>query len=309
MRKIVAAVIIGVFCVSSIPAQQQQQAVPDTNRYSGNRIPNGDLISAQLERSYISFSKGLGNLPREIMEAQVALHLPAFISQRPPDSRGGRWIRGAIVSFEPGLRMLAVHSEPVRTPSYKIGGSLFFKRPFGPHGELLELRVFHYSNGQEGEAIRNGRVNYANGSFSQLVATTLGWSKAIGGANWLQVVRATTDVYLSPDSLSKADYGRTRFSAQWLFLRRQGGFTGSEGGLDVRLWFSPEGIHRDGVNHFDFQATLMGHGLKLGNTLGWFVGACWGRDYYNINYQRGNVSSIRAGIMAVGRDYNLSVRP
>ena len=59
-------------------------------------------------------------------------------------------------------------SLPIRTPSYQIGGLLFFN-PFKhdiEHYKYLSAGIYHHSNGQDGPALNeDGSVNFKTGNF------------------------------------------------------------------------------------------------------------------------------------------------
>ena len=60
-------------------------------------------------------------------------------------------------------------SLPIRTPSYQIGGLLFFN-PFKhtiDHYQYLSTGIYHHSNGQDGDVFNDdGTINLKSGNFS-----------------------------------------------------------------------------------------------------------------------------------------------
>jgi hypothetical protein len=122
---------------------------------------------------------GIDRKPTYIFSAQLTTQ---FVVLAP--------LRGRVMlTIDPtfNLRMLNVESKPVRTPSYHIGGFLYYRlggrslrllssfQPdsagnnelqFQPYFSNFRLGYFHYSNGQEAPALINNYANEVNGDFS-----------------------------------------------------------------------------------------------------------------------------------------------
>lgn len=143
-------------------------------------------ISNISDRSYITFSQGVGNkkvsnnektkLDPLIFEAQIA---PNFIVNFKKDSKFGMAITPKVI-----LRMYNEESLPVKTPSYlpsitiyhtlefmnKIfDRSNFLKSLIGENSQhFVTYKLSHYSNGQKGNYFidNTNEINFENGNFS-----------------------------------------------------------------------------------------------------------------------------------------------
>lgn len=119
----------------------------------------GEIVRANLERSYVAFPIGITGLEPLIFEADL---VPNF-SVLPRSWNVALFLTPKII-----LRMFAENSAPVRTPSYMPRLTTFFwfdDDPTGPTA-YYSAAFLHHSNGQSGEFYNaNGSHNHDNGSF------------------------------------------------------------------------------------------------------------------------------------------------
>ncbi|PKP52154.1 MAG: hypothetical protein CVT92_10325 [Bacteroidetes bacterium HGW-Bacteroidetes-1] len=132
-----------------------QKEVPESDFFSSIRANQID--------SYVTFMQGIGNLEPLVFEAMVA---PVFLLRT---NRKAQY--GATLSTAIRLRMYAVESTPVRSPSYMPNVTFYHNIPnFHPDNDgsnYVFLMLGHHSNGQEGEFfLPDGSYNTQTGNFS-----------------------------------------------------------------------------------------------------------------------------------------------
>ena len=119
----------------------------------------GDIVRANLERSYVAFPIGITGLEPLIFEADL---VPNF-SVLPRSWHVALFLTPKII-----LRMFAENSAPVRTPSYMPRLTTFFwfdESTTGPTS-YFSAAFLHHSNGQSGDFYSaNGDHNHRTGSF------------------------------------------------------------------------------------------------------------------------------------------------
>lgn len=144
----------------------------------------GDIVRANLERSYVAFPIGITGLEPLIFEADL---VPNF-SVLPRSWNVALFLTPKII-----LRMFAENSAPVRTPSYMPRLTMFFwfdDSATGPTS-YFSAAFLHHSNGQSGDFhAANGEHNHRSGSFGtnyfELAAYPKFWQSPTSG--WSSIV-------------------------------------------------------------------------------------------------------------------------
>ena len=130
--------------------------VPDPERYT---LTLGDIVRANLERSYVVFPIGITGLEPLIFEADLVPNFSVL-----PRS----WHVALFLTPKILVRMSAAKSTPVRTPSYMPRLTTFFwfnESAKGPTA-YYSAAFLHHSNGQSGAFYNeDGSHNHEAGSF------------------------------------------------------------------------------------------------------------------------------------------------
>jgi len=132
---------------------------PEVSAAEGDDVSLGDIVRANLERSYVAFPIGITGLEPLIFEADL---VPNF-SVLPRTWKVALFLTPKII-----LRMFAENSAPVRTPSYMPRLTTFFwfdDSATGPTS-YFSAAFLHHSNGQSGDFYTaTGEHNHRSGSF------------------------------------------------------------------------------------------------------------------------------------------------
>jgi hypothetical protein len=163
--------------VTGVPAPQ----VPAPEASS---LSLGDIVRANLERSYVAFPIGITGLEPLIFEADL---VPNF-SVLPRSWHVALFLTPKII-----LRMFAKESAPVSTPSYMPRLTTFFWFEESAKGPTAYFSgaFLHHSNGQSGAFYNDdGSHNHDNGSFGtnyfEFAAYTNFWKNPSFG--WSSIV-------------------------------------------------------------------------------------------------------------------------
>ncbi|HKO52983.1 MAG TPA: hypothetical protein VJV79_34980 [Polyangiaceae bacterium] len=155
--------------------------VPAPERYT---LTLGDIVRANLERSYVAFPVGITGLEPLIFEADL---VPNF-SVLPRSWHVALFLTPKII-----VRMFAAKSAPVSTPSYMPRLTTFFwfdESAKGPTA-YYSAAFLHHSNGQAGAFYNeDGTHNHETGSFGTNYfefaaypnlwnSTSFGWSSIV----------------------------------------------------------------------------------------------------------------------------------
>jgi len=139
---------------------------PGIELYAQTEVPESDFFSSiranQID-SYVTFTQGIGNLEPLVFEAMVA---PVFLLRTNKNAQYGATLLTAI-----RLRMYALASVPVRSPSYMPNVAFYYNvpnlHPDTDGSNYVFLMLGHHSNGQEGEFfLPDGDYNTQTGNFS-----------------------------------------------------------------------------------------------------------------------------------------------
>jgi hypothetical protein len=278
-----------------------------------------DLLRAQQERSWISpgrilkwtnhgFNLAPSNVDSLLFEAHIAPSFTAW-GQELRDIPWLRWFRAFTVTPRIRVRMRTAGSEPVRSPSYNPFLSLYTSLPAGDSTDLLLLRFAHHSNGQEGDVFRpDGTLNLVDGSFSTNYVE-VGPLFTVITPGRFTFVRPTVERHFGQDSLAQESYGQWRLNLRALTVARHGSILkGLYQNAHVILqsdvgWF----IDRKWLP-FEKRLDLSVTGAILspfGGTMGPFVEAYIGRDYYNLRYRSEQIWIVRFGFTTAGGEYSI----
>lgn len=156
-------------------------AVPEPE---GKGLSLGDIVHANLERSYVAFPIGFTGLEPLVFEADL---VPNF-SVLPRDWHVALFLTPKII-----LRMFATKSAPVSTPSYMPRLTTFFwfgESAKGPTS-YFSAAFLHHSNGQSGTFYNaDGSHNHDSGSFGtnyfEFAAYPKFWQS--GSLGWSSIV-------------------------------------------------------------------------------------------------------------------------
>src|SRR3954464_13107647 len=151
----VPATAVPATAATAVPATAAT-AVPDPEKYT---LTLGDIVRANLERSYVVFPIGITGLEPLIFEADL---VPNF-SVLPRSWHVALFLTPKIV-----VRMFATKSAPVSTPSYmpRLTTFFWFKKSANGPTAYFSAAFLHHSNGQSGAFYKeDGSHNHETGSF------------------------------------------------------------------------------------------------------------------------------------------------
>lgn len=274
-----------------------------------------DVISAQLERSYVSLGTlgpvhlSGGNLDSVLFEANIAPHF-TLVDPRVPLTHL-RPVKAVDFSPRVVLRLHTSESTPLRTPTFNPSGRFFIESPVGRAHDFITVSLGHHSNGQAAPATVNGAPNYVDGNFTNNYLG-LGYSWACVGtgepAYWF-VLPTFIEWQFKQDTSTAAHYGhwRTRLSVMRVGetpLPKKLGLRTFHAVLQLDVGAAWDGEGRRGFNALDVSASYAWLPKRAGD-IGVFAGAYWGRDYYNIHYRSSNLTVVRFGLVANGAGYTL----
>lgn len=255
-------------------------------------------IRANQDESYITFGQGIGNLEPLVFEARIN---PYFLLRTKDNSK---W--GATLSTNILLRMYALESLPVRSPSYMP--NVVFYRQIDQNNErynYLFLKISHHSNGQEGKFFNDdGSINLFEGSFSTnyLELGFLLNETVIPLRHFQKYFRTSFEYHFKVDRSPELEgiYSFYRWNNAFRAFRFPLGFDNQYVQSKIETTWLFGGI-KD-VNSFDlserfnFSLTFNYH-PKVLTDVSLFANFYSGMDYYNMHFSR-RLNVFRIGIQA-----------
>ena len=261
--------------------------VPARESYS---LSLGDIVRANLERSYVAFPIGITGLEPLIFEADL---VPNF-SLLPRSWHVALFLTPKII-----LRMFAEESAPVRTPSYMPRLTTFFwfeESATGPTA-YFSAAFLHHSNGQSGEFYNaDGSHNHDTGSFGtnyfEFAAYPNFWTNPVVG--WSSVV-----LEWHPRSFENVEqrstYGNLRMRLATTIYSKLGSYAADLSvGLTAILSKMEKPTNAD--TFFARFPLAIKYAVRPPSIdVGLYAAYYQGQDYYNIWYDR-FISVLQIGI-------------
>jgi hypothetical protein len=241
-----------------------------------------NTLRNHLERSYVTFTGGLGNGPAVLFEGNIA---PPFVVVN-----GAR--AGVVLTPKVILRMMRTESWPVHNPSYMPRLTGFYKVQGGNESEYMFLTISHHSNGQDGPFYNpDGSINEEDGSFSTNFVD-FGFQHIEGYPRGVGSVRMSIEYH--PES-AMDEHLRELYSR----LRVHGGAGysfGDEitGALELTYLADPTPYTSALKDRFQVavNTTIKFKGMQ---EIAFLVNAYYGQDYYNMQFTH-RVTMLRFGI-------------
>ncbi len=293
------SIIISFILINSGIAQETNSRDKENGFFSS--------IRANQDDSYITFSQGIGNVEPLVFEALIS---PYFLLRTRDESR-----MGAVISSEIMIRMAAVESLPVRSPSYKpkltIYSHLQSKDPSLYNYNYLFLTLAHYSNGQDGDFFNeDGTFNTISGDFStNYFELGLFINKQI-------IPFTNTTEYFKTSLEYHIDFVRSEeLEGRYSFIRWHNDFrifrfpaTGNQLRMEdnprVQTTIKTTWLFGDisGADFFDVGERLnfsfnVAYRPKVLSDVSLFINIYTGEDYYNMQFGR-QISVLRFGLQA-----------
>jgi len=152
-----------IFVVMAIPLILPAHTMAQDSTVKADQNMFFQTIRTNQDKSYITFSQGLGNLDPLIFEAKIA---PYYLLRT---SKNSKW--GATLTPDIIIRMFAEESFPVRTPSYMPNLTFYRQLSDGINKNdmvhYVYLKAAHHSNGQDGSFFNpDESINTQSGNFS-----------------------------------------------------------------------------------------------------------------------------------------------
>lgn len=255
-----------------------------------DQLSLGDIVRANLERSYVAFPIGITGLEPLVFEADL---VPNF-SVLPRSWHVALFLTPKII-----LRMFAENSAPVRTPSYMPRLTTFFwfdDSPTGPTS-YFSAAFLHHSNGQSGDFYAaNGDHNHRSGSFGtnyfEFAAYPKFWQSATFG--WSSIV-----LEWHPRSFENAElrstYGNLRLRLATTINSHLGDYA-SDLSLGLTAILSEMQKPTNASTVFARFPIAIKYAVKPPSIdVGLYAAYYQGQDYYNIWYDR-FISVVQIGI-------------
>jgi hypothetical protein len=264
--------------------------VPEVPLAEGHELALGDIVRANLERSYVGYPAGIMGLEPLIFEADL---VPNF-SVLPRSWHVALFLTPKII-----LRMFAEKSAPVATPSYMPRLTTFFWFDESATGvtAYFSAAFLHHSNGQSGEFYNaDGSHNHDTGSFGtnyfEFAAYPSFSKSAIFG--WNSIV-LEWHPRLFENSELRSTYGNTRLRLATTIYSTVGRYASDfSAGLTAIL----TGMQKP-TNASTFFARFpisVKYAIRPPSIdVGLYAAYYQGQDYYNIWYDR-FVSVLQIGI-------------
>ena len=260
----------------------------------------GEIVRANLERSYVAFPIGITGLEPLIFEADL---VPNF-SLLPRAWHVALFLTPKII-----LRMFAENSAPVRTPSYMPRLTTFFwfeESATGPTA-YFSGAFLHHSNGQSGDSYNaDGSHNHETGNFGtnyfEFAAYPNFWKSPFFG--WSSVV-LEWHPRLFENSEQRSTYGNLRLRFATTLYANSGRYASDLSvGLTAIL-----GEMQKPTNASTFFARFpiaVKYAIRPPSIdVGFYAAYYQGQDYYNIWYDR-FISVLQIGIsgnLSTGLDF------
>jgi hypothetical protein len=250
----------------------------------------GDIVRANLERSYVAFPIGITGIEPLIFEADL---VPNF-SVLPRSWNVALFLTPKII-----LRMFAENSAPVRTPSYMPRLTTFFwfdDSATGPTS-YFSAAFLHHSNGQSGDFYAaNGEHNHRTGSFGtnyfEFAAYPKLWQSPTFG--WSSVVLEWHPRAFENSEL-RSTYGNLRLRLATTLNSQLGGYASDLSfGLTAILGEMQKPTNASTV--FARFPIAVKYAIRPPSIdVGLYAAYYQGQDYYNIWYDR-FISVVQIGI-------------
>jgi hypothetical protein len=263
----------------------------------------GDIVRANLKRSYVVYPVGFTGLDSLVFEADIVPNFSVL-----PRS----WHVALFVTPEIVLRMFAQTSAPVKTPSYMPRLATFFW--FGDLGTqptaYFSATIAHHSNGQSGPFYnQDGSRNHDTGSFDtnyvELAAYPVFWKRPFFG--WSAVAIEWHPPF-AEDADLRGTYGTTRLHLATTIYSNVGGFA-SDVSAELTAIFG--GLQKP-TNASTFFARFpigVRYAIRPPTIdVGLYAAYYQGQDYYNIWYDR-FISVLQIGVsgnLSTGLDFDPS---
>lgn len=254
--------------------------------------------------SYVTITGGLGNIEPLVSEVNFSPDNLFFLGKT---KKVGFELSPRIV-----FRSYSFSSFPIRTPSYILKGTFFYKIENSLSNNLIipYISLGHHSNGQDGNAINpDSSINHLTGSFADnyAIAGMMLLNPNSQRFNPLSTVRLFASYnYVGPRILLSL-YGKYRFNAEiesvfFIDSPLKNGETNSIGGKSkITGLLQLEYIGGPLIENEDLFSkrliasySLFCQPAFLG-PFSIFTRFYYGQDYYNINFNR-SLSVIQFGI-------------
>jgi hypothetical protein len=263
----------------------------------------GDIVRANLERSYLSYPIGLTGLDALVFEADI---VPNF-SVLPRSWHVALFLTPKIV-----LRMFAESSLPVKTPSYmpRLTAFFWFGDVAAKPTAYFSAAIAHHSNGQSGPFFNaDGSRNHDSGSFDtnyvELAAYPVFWKRPFFG--WSSLLLEWHPFFLEDADL-RATYGNTRLRLATTIYSRVGSFA-SDLSFELTAILSEMQKPTNASTFFARFPLAVRYTIRPpAIDVGLYAAYYQGQDYYNIWYDR-FISVIQIGFSAnlsTGLDFDPS---
>jgi hypothetical protein len=277
------------------------EAAPDPPKPQVREAWLGEIVRANLERSYIVYPIGFTGLDSLVFEASI---VPNF-SVLPHSWHVALFLTPKII-----LRMFAEASAPVKTPSYMPRLTTFFW--FSDLGTkptaYFSATIAHHSNGQSGPFFNaDGSHNHENGSFDtnyiELAAYPVFWKRPFFG--WSSIAVEWHPRFVEDADL-RSSYGNTRINlATTIYSSVEGFASNLSAGLTAII-----GEMQKPTNASTFFArfpiTVKYEIRPPAIEFGLYAAYYQGQDYYNIWYDR-FISVLQIGFsgnLSTGLDFD-----
>ncbi|RBQ04956.1 hypothetical protein [Pedobacter miscanthi] len=189
-------------------ANAQDLLKPDSSRYLNLRYI--EFYRQNHPLSYIAPLGELGSKNKYIFTSRLTTSFMVF------GSKSSRLAIALIPDFT--IRMLDLHSKPVYTPDFRIGGALYYRlNDDEKKYKYATLGFMHHSNGQDTtHRPVVGTLNYKDWDFStNYIYGKYNWGKVRSNGNILrsslnQQLEFKSNGLFDYDNVIKGDYGFTR---------------------------------------------------------------------------------------------------
>jgi hypothetical protein len=272
--------------------------VPAPDRYT---LTLGDIVRANLERSYVAFPIGLTGLEPLIFEADLVPNFSVL-----PRS----WHVALFLTPKILLRMSAAKSAPVSTPSYMPRLTTFFwfnESAKGPTA-YYSAAFLHHSNGQSGAFYNeDGSHNHETGSFGtnyfEFAAYPNFWNNT--SFAWSSIV-LEWHPHLFENAELRSTYGNVRLRLATTIYSKLGDYS-SDLSLGLTTIFGPMEKPTNASTFFARFPVSVKYAVRPpAIDVGLYASYYQGQDYYNIWYDR-FISVLEIGIsgdLSTGIDQN-----
>ncbi|HYP77515.1 MAG TPA: hypothetical protein VER12_16200 [Polyangiaceae bacterium] len=274
------------------PVQAPEVPAPGVPAPEMYTLTLGDIVRANLERSYVAFPIGIAGLEPLIFEADL---VPNF-SVLPRSWHVALFLTPKII-----LRMFAAKSAPVSTPSYMPRLTTFFWFDDSANGPTayFSAAFLHHSNGQSGAFYNeDGSHNHKAGSFGtnyfEFAAYPNVWKSPSSG--WNSIVLEWHPRVLENEEL-RSTYGNLRLRLGTTIYSKLGGYA-SDLSVGVTAILSEMQKPTNANTFFARFPISVKYAVRPpAIDVGLYAAYYQGQDYYNIWYDR-FISVLEIGISA-----------